>query len=137
MQAFTTLDRQNPVSDATPTIYPPNDYPQNPYTSPELAESETELYNSLFELISLKGVYFYQYMTSASVLDETALPSQEDFYSHRTDESITEEEYARAKNVWEKFQMKTLWNYHDFYLIMDVVLSADVLLNFRKVCYDN
>ena len=46
-------------------------------------------------------------------------------------------EYARAKDVWQKFQMKTLWNYHDLYLITDVLLLADVILNFQKVCRDN
>ena len=131
------FDQQNPVRDEPPSIYPPNDYRQTPYSSPELTESETELYNTLFELISSKGVYFYEYVTNASVLDETNLPSQEDFYSHLTDESITDEEYLRAQNVWEKFQMKTLWNYHDLYLITDVLLLADVLLQFQKVCHDN
>ena len=133
------FDQQNPVTNESdaPSIYPTDDYRQNPYTSPELTESETELYNTLFELISSKGVYFYEYVTSASVLDETELPSQENFYSHLTDESITDAEYARAKNVWEKFQMKTLWNYHDLYLITDVLLLADVLLQFQKVCRNN
>jgi hypothetical protein len=131
------FDQQNPVRDEPPSIYPPNDYRQTPYSSPELTESQTELYNTLFELISSKGVYFYEYVTNASVLDETNLPLQEDFYSHLTDESITDEEYLRAQNVWEKFQMKTLWNYHDLYLITDVLLLADVLLQFQKVCHDN
>ena len=114
-----------------------NDYRQTPYTPPELRESENELYDTLFELISAKGVYFYEYVTNASVLDETKLPSQDKFYSHLTDEQITDKEYLRAKNVWEKFQMKTLWNYHDLYLITDVLLLADVVRNFQKVCRDN
>ena len=122
------FDQQNPVSNESdaPLIYPTDDYRQNPYTSPELNESETELYNTLFELISSKGVYFYEYVTSASVLDETELPSKDNFYSHLTDESISDEDYARAKNVWKKFQMKTLWKYHDLYLLTDVLLLADV-----------
>ena len=131
------FDQQNPATDEPANIYPPNDYRRNPYTSPELDEAQTELYDSLFEVISSKGVYFYEYVTSLDVLDETKLPKQEDFYSHLTDESITDKEYARAKEVWEKFKMKTLWNYHDLYLIMDVLLLADVLLAFQKVCHKN
>ena len=133
------FNQQNPVRNESDTelIYPPNDYRRNPYTSPELTEVETELYNVLFDLISSKGVYFYEYVSSASILEETTLPSQEEFYSHLTGESITDVEYARAKDVWEKFQMKSLWNYHDLYLITDVLLLADVILNFQKVCRDN
>ena len=88
-------------------------------------------------MISSKGVYFYEYVTSADVLNETSLPTQEEFYSYLKDESITDEEYARAHAVWDNFQMKTLWNYHDLYLIMDVVLLADVILAFQKVCRSN
>jgi hypothetical protein len=133
------FDQQNPPPEEsdTPTIYPPNDYRRTPYTPPELNESETELYDTLFDLISSKGVYFYEYVTSASVLNETELPTQDAFYSHLTGESITDAEYARAKNVWEKFNMKTLWNYHDLYLITDVLLLADVLLKFQKVCTES
>ena len=131
------FDQQNPVRDERPSIYPPKDYRQTPYNPPELTESEAVLYNELFELISSKGVYFYEYVTNASVLDETKLPSQEKFYSHLTDESITDDEYQRAQNVWEKFQMKTLWHYHTLYLICDVLLLADVVRNFQKVCRDN
>ena len=54
-----------------------------------------------------------------------------------TYESISDEDYARVKNVLKKFQMKTLWNYHDLYLLTDVLLLADVLLKFQKVCYIN
>ena len=114
-----------------------HDYRDHPYQSPELSESDNGLYNNLFELISSKGVYFYEYVTSADVLNETSLPTQEEFYSHLKDESITDEEYARAHAVWDNFQMKTLWNYHDLYLIMDVVLLADVILAFQKVCRSN
>ena len=134
---YRVFDQQNPVSDEPSMIYPSNDYRQDPYSPPELSESETELYNTLFELISSKGVYFYEYVTSASVLDEDALPKQKFFYSHLTDESITDEEYARAENVWTKFKMKSLWNYHDLYLITDVLLLADVVQNFQKVCHNN
>ena len=132
------FDQQNPPSSESSTnIYPPQDYRRNPYTPPELNESETELYDALFELICSKGVYFYEHVTSLDVLDETSLPPKENFYSHLTAESITDDEYRRAQEVWRKFRMNTLWNYHDMYLIMDVWLLADVLITFQNVCYKN
>ena len=111
------------------------DYRDHPYQLPELPDEN--LYDTLFELISSKGVYFYEYATSTDVLDETSLPIQEEFYSHLKDEHITDEEFARAQAVWSNFQMKKLWNYHDLYLITDVVLLADVILAFQKVCRSN
>ena len=132
------FDQANPrMNEVTPLIYPPHDYRLAPYTIPELTESETTRYNTLFELISAKGVYFYEYVTSTAVLEETKLPDQEDFYSCLTGEGITDEEYERASAVWDQFHMKSLWNYHDLYLIMDVLLLADVLLKFQKVCHRN
>lgn len=109
----------------------------NPYISPELNESQNELSDSFFELASSKGIYCYEYVTDLAVLNETSLPPQDKFYSQLKDESITDEEYARAENVWQTFNMKRLWNYHDLYLITDVLLLADVILAFQKVCYAN
>ena len=35
-------------------------------------------------------------------------------------------------NVWKKFEMKTMKDYHDFYLKRAVLLLADVLEKFRN-----
>ena len=110
--------------------------------NPGLLDADTlglynkEIPDETFEMAQL-GVYFYEYVTSTAVLEETELPDQEDFYSRLTGEGITDEEYERASAVWDQFHMKSLWNYHDLYLIMDVLLLADVLLKFQKVCHRN
>ena len=56
------------------------------------------------------------------------------FYSSLTDENITESEYDRAQTVWREFGMGTLKEYHDLYLLTDVLLLADVFEAFRKTC---
>ena len=93
-----------------------------------------EFPNELFNLMRQKGVYPYDYMNSFKMFNEIALPKKEDFYSLLNDEHITDEQYAHAQNVWKKFNLKTMGDYHDLYLKTDVLLLADVFENFRKTC---
>ena len=118
------------------SIYPPDDYRLNPYVSPELTDSEQELYDRLFKLICEKGVFCYEHIQDFSSLEETSLPPIESFYSKLTGEGISEEKFSRAQQVWGEFKMKNLWQYMTLYLIMDVVLLGDVLLRFKNLCIE-
>ena len=42
--------------------------------------------------------------------------------------------YKHAKRVWKGFKLKNMGEYHDLYLLSDIVLLADALENFRKTC---
>lgn len=83
-----------------------------------------------------KGVYPYDYMNSWDKFNETKLPSKDDFYSQLNEEHITDQDYERAKQIWNRFKIKNLGDYHDFYLATDVYLLADVFENFRDMCLD-
>ncbi|XP_050063297.1 uncharacterized protein LOC126552630 [Aphis gossypii] len=85
-------------------------------------------------LVTRKGVYPYEYTDSWDKLDESCLPGEDDFYSTLTESGINEEDFKHAKAVWDNFKCKTLGEYSDLYLKIDVLLLADVFENFRDVC---
>ena len=89
---------------------------------------------NLLDLLTRKGVYPYDYVSSIEKLFEKQLPPKEDFYSKLNDEDITDADYQHAINVWNKFNCKTICDYHDLYLMTDVLLLADVFENFQATC---
>ncbi|CAH3198785.1 unnamed protein product, partial [Porites evermanni] len=93
-----------------------------------------EIFRDKIDLLTRKGVYPYDYVSSISKFDETQLPPQKEFYSKLNDEDITDDEYQHALNVWETFGCKNIRDYHDLYLKSDVLLLADVFENFRSTC---
>jgi len=89
------------------------------------------------DLLLRKGIYPYEYMDSWDKFEERQLPSIEDFHSTLTGQGVTEEEYQHAQRVWNTLGMRTLGDYHDLYLMTDVLLLADVFENFRNACLWN
>ncbi|CAB4023910.1 Hypothetical predicted protein [Paramuricea clavata] len=65
------------------------------------------------------------------------LPSRDKFYSSLYESEVKEEDYQRARKVWDHFRMKTMRDYHDLYLETDVLLLADVFENFRRTCLEH
>ena len=86
------------------------------------------------DLMSQKGVYPYDYMDSFEKFNEKELPTEDQFYSILNDQHITDDEYNHPKEVWNTFMIRTLGDYHDLYLVSDVLLLTDVFENFRKTC---
>ena len=90
-----------------------------------------------FIMLLRKGVYPYEYMDGWNKFNEKIIPGKELFYSNVTLENISETDYAHANNVFKKFNINNLGEYHDFYVRSDTLLLADIFEKFRKSCLKN
>ena len=90
-----------------------------------------------FIVLLRKGLYPYEYMDEWNKFDEKELPVKESFYSNLTMEDISDTDYKHANNVFEKFNLNNLGDYHDLYVRSDTLLLADIFENFRNACLNN
>ena len=74
-------------------------------------------------------------MDSWKRFKEESLPDKESFYGELNKEHITDEDYAHAKKVFNKY-CKNMGDYHDLYVQTDTLLLADVFENFRNMCLE-
>ena len=84
-----------------------------------------ELDNNLFDLVKPKGVYSYEYVSDFERFKEQ-LWGKRKCYTSLTAKRITDKEYEHILKVSNKFEMKTIKDYHDLCLKWDVLLSAEV-----------
>ena len=89
-----------------------------------------------FILLLRKGVYPYEYMDNWERFNETSLPSKESFYSNLNMENIDDIDYRDGNNVFNKFKLNNLGEYHNLYVQSDTLLLADVFENFRNTCLE-
>ena len=87
-----------------------------------------------FILLLRKGVYPHEYMDNWERFNETSLPNKESFYSSLNMENINDIDYRHGNNVFKKFELKNLGEYHNLYVQSDTLLLAEVFENFRNMC---
>ena len=66
-------------------------------------------FDNVLDLVKQKGFYPFEYMSNFEKFKEKN-------YSSLTDRKITDKEYEHVLNVWNKFEMKTMKDYHILYL---------------------
>ena len=81
-----------------------------------------------FILLLRKGVYPYEYMDNWERFNETSS------YSSLNMENIDDIDYRHGNNMFKKFKLKNLGEYHDLFIQSDTLLLADVFENFRNMC---
>ena len=87
-----------------------------------------------FILLLRKGVYPYEYMDNWERFNETSLSNKESFYSSLNMKNIDDIDYRHGNNVFKRFKLKNVGEYHNLYVQSDTLLLADVFENFRNTC---
>ena len=82
-----------------------------------IREDFPKMTDEQFNLLLRKGVYPYDYMDDFSRFKETELPAKEAFYNKLHGDTITDEDYEHAQSVWQAFKCKTMFQYHQLYLM--------------------
>ena len=93
---------------------------------------------SSVKLVKQKGSFLYCYIDNFEKLQEPQLPPR-NLWSNSLQQyevTVTEDEYARAVEVFNLFMCQNIGEYYNLYLKTDVFLLAAVVLCFRKVCYE-
>ena len=89
-----------------------------------------------YEVLSKKGIYFYDYASSFSVFSEKKLPPKSAFYNQMKQEDISDKDYERALDCYHITGCKTLLDYMLLYVKTDAVLLCDIFENFRSLCME-
>ena len=112
-----------------------HNYQESPYRQPILSNEQKHRVEEDLMLLKRKGLYPYEYMDSFDRFKETMLPPIDAFRSQlHGGKGITIKEYSHAQEVFRYFKMETLQDYHDLYLLQDVLLLEDVINAFRTIC---
>ena len=85
-------------------------------------------------------------MKSFKKFNEEKLPAKNFFYSSTKNGKISDDgkisdghinvkDYLTCKKTWDKFEMKNMVDYHNRYLIKDVLLLVDVFEKFIGTCF--
>ena len=75
-------------------------------------------------------------MDSFEKFSEDKLPDRCEFYSSLKNKCISRKNYSHTLDVWNKFKMKLLGDYHDLYLKTDGLLLANVFEKFINTCLE-
>jgi len=89
------------------------------------------------EMLTRKGVFPYDYISSWRKFEETRIPKRSKFFNTLTKKHISVEDHQYAKFIFRKFKLNTLGEYHDLYLLTDTILLACVFEEFRLMCLKN
>ena len=102
--------------------------------SREDLKETARFFGEKIDLVSRKGVYPYEFMDDFEKFKKQSLPKKTSFFSRLKQEKVSEEDFLHAQKVWKECKLKNMGDYHDLYLKTDVLLLADVMENFRKLC---
>ena len=118
---------------------------QSNHTFPYLRQSsmiergiQAEEQEELLNILTSKGFFPYSLLRELDRLAEiTEFPPIEAFANDLDEgDTISQQNYAYAKNVYQRLNCKSLKDYHDYYLKVDVYLLCEVFMSYAKKIHD-
>ena len=103
-------------------------------TDADLFETSKLVPDDKLDLVKKKGIFPYEYIDSFAKFDETKLPPPAAFYNKLNLEEIDPQDYEHACRVWNELNIKSLGQYSDFYITLDVAQLCDCMEEFRSTC---
>ena len=92
--------------------------------------------NKVLDLLMQKGFKPYEYMSGFEMFKER-LPGKEQFHSSLTGKKISDKKYEHVLKILDRSEMKMIKDYHNMYLKSNLLLSVDVLENFKNSSLKN
>ena len=94
-----------------------------------------EHFKDNFELMKYKVCFPYEFISKENIYNKE-LPLIENFYSSLKLNNISEDDYDKTLEIYEKLNCKNIKQYLDIYLKLDICLQADIFNVFRKCIWD-
>ena len=88
-----------------------------------------------FEMLKRKTFFPYEWITEENIYNKK-LPSIEDFYSSLKLQNITQEQYNETLKIYKELQCKTVKDYLEIYMKLDICLQADIFNVFRNIIWN-
>ena len=88
-----------------------------------------------FELLKEKVCFPYEWLTKENIHDKD-LPSIDKFYSSLKLQNISQKEYDKTIEIYKKLKCKSVKDYLEMYMKLDICLQADIFNSFRNTIWD-
>ena len=84
------------------------------------------------DLLTRKEPMFYTLIKSYDSINNTLIPSREQYIDDMKGEMMPQDEYDHMVKLWNPFDIKTWGEYYELYNVFDVTLMADAFEHFRN-----
>ena len=93
-----------------------------------------EHFNDNFELMKYKVCFPYEFITKENIYNKE-LPPIGNFYSSLKLDNITNEDYNKTLEIYQKLNCKNIKEYLDIYLKLDICLQSDIYIMFLGILF--
>lgn len=99
-------------------------------------ETKKVFKKEVHELVLKKGPFPYKFLSKTSRLDYKKLPCKKWFNNDLSGEEISDIEYQRAVNIWNRLECSSFKDFVSIYQCSDTTQLMDILLFMRDLFYN-